>query len=203
MKWIIMAKIHHASHFLSVYYFYELQTNYMDTILEHSDKKILNHASFRRLGFDKQETKDLVGHLNELLANYHVHYQKLRNFHWNVSGKDFFDLHDTFERLYEKAFENIDDVAERIRVFGHTPYSKLQTFLDESEIQEADTKLSADEMVRETLRDLTILISYMVSANEAAQKIGDLGTIDMLNGFVKGMEKEHWMLNAFLQEEVS
>lgn len=173
----------------------------MDTILEQTDKKILDNPSFRRLGFDKEETAGVVNHLNLLLSNYHVHYQKLRNFHWNVVGKDFFDLHESFERLYETAFENIDNTAERIRVFGHTPNSRLSTFLEESEITEVSTDLSPDDMVRETLRDLTILISYMVSANEAAQEIGDLGTIDMLNEFVKKMEKEHWMLNAFLKEE--
>ncbi|MDX1428321.1 MAG: DNA starvation/stationary phase protection protein, partial [Salegentibacter mishustinae] len=44
------------------------------------------------LGLDKNKTKNTVQELNVLLADYHIYYQKLRNFHWNVIGKNFFDL---------------------------------------------------------------------------------------------------------------
>jgi starvation-inducible DNA-binding protein len=45
--------------------------------------------TYKKLGFEKEETEEIVEALNLLLANYHVHYQKLRNFHWNVEGPDF------------------------------------------------------------------------------------------------------------------
>ncbi len=38
----------------------------------------------------KPEQIDKISHaLNSVLANYSVHSQKLRNFHWNVTGSDF------------------------------------------------------------------------------------------------------------------
>lgn len=66
------------------------------------------------------KTDTLVNKLNALLANYHVFYQKLRNFHWNVKGDDFFDQHEKFEQYYDTTKLNIDVIAERIRVWPQT-----------------------------------------------------------------------------------
>ena len=46
--------------------------------------------SYIKLGFSGKETEEIVNSLNLLLANYHVFYQKLRNYHWNVTGGGFF-----------------------------------------------------------------------------------------------------------------
>ncbi len=160
---------------------------------------MLKSQAFRKLGFSKTETEKVVEKLNLLLANYHLHYQKLRNFHWNVQGSDFFDMHEQFEDLYELAKNNIDDIAERIRVFGHTPWSNYSIYLDKSEIEESSPDTKAHDMVREILHDFQMLLSFMVEADDAAQEIGDFGTIDMMNNFVKGLEKYHWMLTAFVE----
>lgn len=153
--------------------------------------------TYKKLGFDSEETKDVVENLNQLLANLHVHYQKLRNYHWNVEGPDFFDIHETFEEEYNEVKLEIDEVAERIRVFGKTPYSTLSKYLEVSEIKETGTDLNADEMVKEILKDFEILLSFMVDTIEAAEKIGDISTDDLITGFMKRREKKHWMLTAF------
>ncbi|MBK6266862.1 DNA starvation/stationary phase protection protein [Marivirga sp. S37H4] len=153
---------------------------------------------YRKLGFDQKETKRLVEAMNTLLANYHLHYQKLRNFHWNVKGADFFDLHEQFEERYDIAKESIDEIAERIRVFGQTPLSNLSDYLEHSNIKEAKTDVPSDDMVKEILKDYEILLSYLTDAMNAAIDIGDVGTEDMLNTFIQDMEKHHWMLSSFL-----
>ena len=53
-------------------------------------EKMKEMRTFRKLGFSSVETNDVVKTLNLLLANYQVHYQKLRDFHWNVTGSRFF-----------------------------------------------------------------------------------------------------------------
>ena len=156
--------------------------------------------AFRKLGYTKLETAELVESLNQLLANYSVHYQKLRNFHWNVKGPDFFDIHEQFENQYNDAKLAIDDIAERIRVFGQTPMSTMREYLDHSEIKEASTDLSAMEMVREIIRDYQVLLEYMFSVVENAIEYGDSGTEDMVKDFIKATEKNHWMMTSFSQE---
>lgn len=157
--------------------------------------------TFRKLGFETEETKNITNALNKLLANYHVHYQKLRNYHWNVKGSDFFDLHEQFEQEYNQVKLNIDAIAERIRIFGKTPLSTLSEYLDVSEIKETHKPLSSMEMVSEILDDFETLLSLMIDVTDAAIKIGDTGTDHMMTGFVQRMEKRHWMLTAFTKEE--
>lgn len=152
---------------------------------------------FARLGYTKLETAELVEVMNKLLANYSVHYQKLRNFHWNVKGPDFFDIHENFEKQYNQAKVNIDDIAERIRVFGQTPLSTMREYLENSEIKESGTDLTAFEMVSEILKDYEIMLEYMFRVIEVSIDKGDSATEDMVKGFVKEIEKNHWMLTAF------
>ena len=49
------------------------------------------------LDLDKEKIKATAKELDTLLADYHLYYQKLRNFHWNIVGRNFFDLHQKFE----------------------------------------------------------------------------------------------------------
>lgn len=156
---------------------------------------------YRKLGYTGMDTVVIVNKLNNLLANYHIFYQKMRNFHWNVKGRDFFELHELFEKWYNSAKTDIDDIAERVRIFGSTPVSTLREYLDIAEIQEVGTDLEADLMVRETQGDLQILLSALVDVTNAAIDIGDVGTEYMVNKIINRLEKRHWMINAWLQEE--
>ncbi|MEQ9423753.1 MAG: DNA starvation/stationary phase protection protein [Cyclobacteriaceae bacterium] len=168
----------------------------MNDIAE-KNKTLTKERSFNKLGYTKLETAELVDGLNNLLANYAVHYQKLRNFHWNVKGPDFFELHEKFEEQYNDAKVAVDEVAERIRVFGQTPFSTMREFLDNSEIKESSTDLSSFEMVQEILNDYLVLLEYMFKVVEIAIENGDSGSEDMVKSYIKGIEKNHWMFTAF------
>ncbi|NJB81847.1 Dps family protein [Wenyingzhuangia aestuarii] len=158
---------------------------------------------FAKLGYTHLETAEIVSSLNKLLASYHVHYQKLRNFHWSVVGPDFFDIHEKFEEQYNVVKLNIDEVAERIRVFGKKPTGTLKEYLEESEIKEVLVPQTGTEMVREILNDFEILLNQMNQVIDAAENINDRGTDDMISGFIFNMEKTHWMLTSFLKDEKS
>lgn len=162
--------------------------------------KEANKRIYARLGYTKLETAELVDALNKLLANYSVHYQKLRNFHWNVKGADFFDIHENFETQYNAVKVIVDDIAERIRVFGQTPYSTMKEYLQHADIKESGTDLTGLEMVQEILKDYEHLLESMFEIIEITIDIGDSGTEDMIKGFVKGTEKNHWMLTAFAHQ---
>jgi starvation-inducible DNA-binding protein len=158
----------------------------------------LAKAKPMKLGWSPEEVERISHALNEVLANYSVHYQKLRNYHWNVKGSDFFDLHEQFEELYTETLVNIDELAERIRVFGQTPLSTLKDYLKVSTIKETGTDLESSTMVREVLSDFTILLHFMADAVHAAAEQGDSGTEEMIKKFINKLEKHHWMLTAFL-----
>ncbi len=157
--------------------------------------------TYAKLGYTLEETEKVVSKLNVLLANYHIHYQKLRKFHWNVTGAEFFDIHEILEAQYNETQANIDEIAERIRIFGKKPMSTLTDYLENSTIEEVHGDLSADKMVQEVLSDFEVLVKYIKKATQDAIAIEDFGTIDMLNSMVKKMEKTHWMLHSFHLKE--
>ena len=157
------------------------------------------NKTFKKLGFTYLETAEIVVSLNTLLANYQVFYNKLRNFHWNIEGPEFFELHEEFENEYNTVKENIDIVAERIRVFGVKSNFSLKKTLELSKIKEQEKNISALEMVREVLHDYEILHDSMLDAINAALETGDVVTENMLTEFMTALEKRHWMFTDYLK----
>ena len=176
-----------------------MNTTTLDQKIEELKHQTLSRE-YKKLGYSSVETLSMVKSLNLLLASYQVHYQKLRNFHWNVRGEDFFDLHSLFEQLYNEAQVHIDEIAERIRVFGQTPYSTMSGYLEHTEIKEVGTNLMSKDMVREVLADFRILVTLMNEVSETAIESGDHATQDLINSYIRSIEKHHWMLSAFLNE---
>lgn len=144
---------------------------------------------------------NITDNLNQLLANYHIHYQKLRNFHWTVHGKSFFELHRQFEEMYNEIKVQIDEIAERILILGTLPIGTLQAYLKNSTIKEVVQPLSPQEMVGELIKDMDTLTGIMREGINTASEAGDEGTVDMLSGYLKNIEKSQWMLRAYLKKE--
>lgn len=166
-------------------------------VLEKRQKNIVKNEN--GLGLSKLDRAEVVTGLNQVLANYEIHYQKLRNFHWNVKGPDFFDLHDKFEQLYKDASEKIDNIAERIRVFEHRPYSTFQEFLTNCTLKESTIEKTGIEMVNEVMSDFEILINDMTQVVTISKNTGDIGTEDLIVKFIRNVEKHYWMLKSFIR----
>lgn len=135
--------------------------------------------------------------LNRLLADYHMHYQKLRNFHWNITGPHFFELHVKFEEFYEDAKLKIDEIAERILTLRGKPVSNFSSYLNLSNIKEADTTLADHEMVATILEDHSALLNQLKIVTTAAEDAKDDGTLDITGTYIGEIEKTSWMLNAW------
>ena len=150
------------------------------------------------LGFNEEKTEKTVESLNDLLCNYHVYYQNLRNFHWNIQGQNFFELHAQFEALYNDARLKIDEVAERILTLRQRPLSRMSEYLKKSDIKEPKAVTQDTKMVKTILENHQVLIEKMRNVLEKADGAGDEGTIDMIGGFLENLEKKSWMLDAWL-----
>lgn len=150
------------------------------------------------LGIEKKKLSNTVKELNQLLANYHIYYQNLRNFHWNIEGENFFDLHDKFEELYNDAREKIDEIAERILILRAHPLSQYSDYLSTANVEEAGTVVSDRRMVEVVLKNHAIIIKNMRQVLNAADDSQDEGTIDMIGSFLENIEKKSWMLDAWL-----
>ena len=139
--------------------------------------------------------------LNELLADAHLLYVKTRNYHWNVTGPHFNDLHKVFEGQYEALAGEIDEIAERGRALGLKAEATLADFLKRARLKERPgVQPEAQGMVRGLLEDHEAVIrSLRADLKIVVEKHGDAGTSDFLTGLMEQHEKMAWMLRAFLE----
>lgn len=154
------------------------------------------------LGMDREKVEGTVKELNTLLANYHLYYQNLRNFHWNIQGENFLDLHEKFEQLYDDARLKIDEIAERILTLRMRPVSQFSDYLDRADVKEAGRVEDDIEMVNVILENHRIIIENMRRVIKSADSVSDEGTIDMIGGFLSNLEKVSWMLDAWRSQKV-
>jgi starvation-inducible DNA-binding protein len=152
------------------------------------------------LNLDQDKTKKTVEELNILLADYHMYYQNLRNFHWNISGQNFFDLHVQFEDMYNEAKVKIDEIAERILTLRFQPKSNFTDYLNLSNLNEASSNIEDHEMVNTLLKDHGTIINQMRNVVDFAVKNGDEGTIDLIGAYIRELEKTSWMLDAWIMK---
>ncbi|WP_179087942.1 MULTISPECIES: Dps family protein [Paenibacillus] len=136
--------------------------------------------------------------LNRQIAGWSVLYTKLHNFHWYVQGPHFFTLHAKFEELYNLATANMDEVAERLLAIGGRPVATMGEQLRLSPIEEAQGQLSAERMVESVVADLHTMVEVIRQGIHEAGEAEDNATEDMLIGFTAALDKEVWMLTAFL-----
>jgi starvation-inducible DNA-binding protein len=137
--------------------------------------------------------------LNVLQADTTVLYQKLRSYHWNVTGQHFFMLHELFEKLYREIADTNDALAERAVALGASPVRTLQEQLSMALLKEDRTTPDSGTMVRNILVDLELLTGRLRELARDAEREGDIGTTNLANDTADRSEKTIWMLKACLK----
>ena len=98
--------------------------------------------------------------LNLLLSNLNVFYRKLQNYHWNVTGEDFFTVHEKLEEYYNDINEQIDELAEHIISKGYRVFATMKEYLEASQIKEAESKkIHSDELWKEVLEGFSVSLN--------------------------------------------
>lgn len=149
------------------------------------------------LNLNREKIDATAEELNVLLADFHLYYQKLRNFHWNIVGKNFFDLHVKFEEMYDDAKLKVDEIAERILTLRSKPKSNYSEYLKLSNLKESPSNLKDTEMVKTLVEDHAAIIQQMRKVIDKANEANDEGTIDLIGAYIANLEKTSWMLEAW------
>lgn len=139
----------------------------------------------------------VIDQLNGLLADSTVFYQKLRNYHWFVTGPHFFALHVKFEELYDDWAAKIDEIAERILAMNGRPLPTLAEVLKHAELSEETGKPNATQMVQNIRGDMQTLTDRFAQVRDAADEAGDTTTVNLLDAYIDEMRKILWMLRAW------
>ena len=140
---------------------------------------------------------DVVSALNQLLADFQVHYTNLRGFHWDIKGHGFFVLHSKFEDMYNDAAEKVDEIAERLLMLGSTPENKFSEYLKVAKVKEISGICCGSDAVDHILDTYKYLIGEERKLIDLANEAHDDATADLMTGYLKEQEKMVWMLVAF------
>jgi len=155
------------------------------------------------IGLSDEQREGVVSILNALLSDEYLLYTKTRNYHWNVFGPQFNDLHKFLERQYEELEEVVDQVAERARSLGGFAFGTMTEFVQHTRLKEQPGQYpEARRMLSNLLADHESLIRQLrVDSQTCDEKFHDLGTNDFLIGLMERHEKTAWMFRAFLEGE--
>ncbi len=141
----------------------------------------------------------VVKALTDVLANSYTLMLKTQNYHWNVKGKDFYELHLLFETHYNDLFTAIDEVAERIRTLGGYTIGSFKEYTALSKIQEEKNhETNGVKILKNLSKDHATIVSVIKNSLAIAQKAGDEPTADIFIGRLKFHEKAKWMLDSSL-----
>ena len=163
---------------------------------------MLTEAIAPEIGITNTRLHTTVAVLTQVLSDEHVLYIKLRNYHWNVTGPHFAELHGLFAEQFGILASHIDDVAERVRALGaHTP-GTMTEYLQRTALREQTGKVCvANEMLRNLLGDHESIIRFIRESLELpAGSDLDQGSSDLLTGVMREHEKMAWMLRAILPD---
>lgn len=147
----------------------------------------------------KESREEIAATLNKILADEFVLYTKTRNFHWNVVGPHFQEYHKFLEEVYTEIETFIDDTAERVRTLGLRPLGSMKEFLENTELTENTSALSATEMLKELAQDYQTMIESIRRGIEKADSLSDIGTEDYLTGLLQDFEKKLWMITSMIE----
>jgi len=150
------------------------------------------------IGLSHSQTETVSVILKAILSDEVVLQAKTRNFHWNVTGMHFSQLHTFFESQYDQLGDYIDDTAERIRQLGLATPGNLSDFLSLTRLKEATGTLSDKEMLSQLLNDHETIINQLRVDIDATTGAGDAGNSDFLTALLEVHEKMAWMLRSYL-----
>ena len=116
---------------------------------------------------------------------------KTQNYHWNVSGEAFYQLHKLFEEQCNDLIGSIDALAEQIVMEGE----KVPPFLGENNIvTKPQTTFTAKEMVKDILEGNKAILNLITQQNFSQNPVVEA----LLQDRILAHKKAIWFLTAIL-----
>jgi starvation-inducible DNA-binding protein len=148
--------------------------------------------------------KDVVETLKVALADTFAFYLKAHNYHWNVEGMIFKELHAFFLEIYEDVFDSVDTIAETIRKIGaYAPFGAVQMAQYATVAINDSLSLSPKEMVSELISTNDSVIATLREVFQCANvKYDEQGICNMIAGRIEQHQFWGWQLRATLKSAV-
>ncbi len=155
----------------------------------------------KELSSDNTESNPVVEQLMRQTANAFVLYANYKRYHWQTFGPHFRDYHKMFDEFAHEVLENLDPLAERIRMIGQNPPAHLNRILELCSVTSSDeADANMREMIEEANRNALVVIKEVRQGVSDAEEHDDPGTVDLLSKLVQIYEKQEWWLRDILRK---
>ncbi|WP_096086991.1 Dps family protein [Agaribacterium haliotis] len=148
------------------------------------------------IGINSEKRIEVADELKKLLADSYTLYLQSHNFHWNVSGPRFRELHLMFEEHYTELATAVDEIAERIRSLGVKAPGTYKQFAELSSIEEVEEVPSAETMVQILCDSHERVVRTARNALHVAQDADDESSAALIGDRMRVHEKTAWMLRS-------
>jgi len=148
------------------------------------------------IGIKQADRLKIAEGLKHLLADSYTLYLQTHNFHWNVEGPQFRDLHLMFEEHYTELAIAVDDVAERIRTLDVPAPGTYKELARLSSIKEVEGVPNGKTMVDLLTQGHEQVVKTCREVLKLAQTAGDESTSALASDRMRIHEKTAWMLRA-------
>jgi starvation-inducible DNA-binding protein len=153
-----------------------------------------------RLDLSQETRQEMIGLLNQELADIFDLYSQTKQAHWNVKGAQFFQLHELFDEIAEELLEVADVIAERATALGGEARGTVHMAAAASRLAEFPEGVFEGLEVLSALADRFVdLAASAREAIDAAEEAGDMDTSDLFIEVSRGLDKRLWFLEAHLQ----
>jgi starvation-inducible DNA-binding protein len=137
---------------------------------------------------------------NQQLADSFDLYSQTKQAHWNVKGKDFYQLHLLFDSLAAEVLEHVDLIAERATALGGFATGTARMAAANSTLPEYPTDaVDGPEHVRALVERYAAYAASTRRAIDTATEAEDQSTADMFTEVSRETDKSLWFLEAHLQ----
>lgn len=142
---------------------------------------------------------ELVNSMKTTVANVFALYFKAQSYHWNVTGKDFPQLHEFFGDLYQELWESVDPLAEHIRTLDAYAPRSLERIVGLASIEMDMNIPKADQMISNLESANKRVIANLIEARNLADKYKKIGIVNFLEERIDIHEKHGWMLRSIMK----
>jgi starvation-inducible DNA-binding protein len=143
----------------------------------------------------------LISMLNQHLADTFDLYSQVKQAHWNVKGKDFYQLHLLFDEIAGEIEPFVDLLAERATLLGGYATGTARMAAENSVLPEYPTDaIEGHQHLEALVERFGTYCGRIRQAIEDSDEIGDPTTADLYTEISRVVDKRLWFLEAHIQK---
>src|SRR5215472_14306131 len=148
----------------------------------------------------KNTRRQVIGLLNQRLADAIDLQAQLKQAHWNVKGPRFIGLHELFDKIAEEVESYVDTIAERVVQLGGIAEGTVRVAASRSRLDEYPLDIADGAAhVEAVARALSTFGREARMTIDETDRLDDADTADLFTEVSRGIDKWLWFVEAHTQ----